>query len=82
MSGNESATLRLNFEGELAHTQRTEKTKDVADRKDVEVKRQEIWWLNHFKEWIYGRTPEKRKKKEEDSVLKQTGEYTIASSNS
>lgn len=48
MSGNKSATLRLNFEeGELAHTQRIEKTKDVADRKNVEVKGQETWWLNH-----------------------------------
>lgn len=48
MSGNKSATLRLNFEEEeLAHTQRIEKTKDVADRKNAEVKGQETWWLNH-----------------------------------
>ena len=26
---------------------RIEKTKDVADRKNAEVKGQETWWLNH-----------------------------------
>lgn len=62
MSGNKSTPLRQNFEGgELSHNQRIEINKGVAERKNVEVKGQEMWLSIHFKEHICGRIPEKRK---------------------
>lgn len=76
MSGNKSTPLRQNFEGgELSHNQRIEINKDVAERKNFEVKGQEMWLSIHFKEHIVEESL--KKEKLEDSVLRQTGKYSI-----